>query len=262
MTELRLGDPVLKSPADIARMRQAGRLVAETLHLVAASARPGGVLRDLDALAYRHITERGGRPSFLGYCPPFARRGYPATVCLSVNDVILHDIPDDTVLAEGDLLSIDCGACLDGFHADAATTVAVGSADPDGLRLVEATRGALDVAVGAARVGQRLTDISWLIADTAARRHCAVVADFGGHGIGRALHEDPHILNDAPAGLGPVLREGMAFAIEPIFAEHGSGYRVRPDGWTVVTLGHSRAAHFEHTVAITEAGPEVLTVLA
>jgi methionyl aminopeptidase len=258
---LRLGTPIVKSPADIARMRQAGRVVAATLQLAAAWVRPGTVLRDLDALAFRHITDRGARPSFLGYCPPFAQRGYPASVCLSVNDVILHGIPDDTVLVEGDLLSIDCGACLNGFHADAATTLAVGAADAGGLRLVEATRAALDAAIGAALVGTRLTDLSRLIAATAARHECAVVPDFGGHGIGRDLHEDPHIPNDAPAGLGPVLQEGMAFAIEPIFAERGGGYRIRPDGWTVETRDHSRAAHFEHTVAITEAGPEVLTAL-
>jgi methionyl aminopeptidase len=255
----RLGTPIVKSREDIDSMRLAGRAVAGTLQLVAERARPGVALRELDEVAYCYLTSRGAEPSFLGYQPPFASSGYPATLCLSANDVILHGIPDETTLEEGDLLSIDCGASMHGFHADAAVTIAVGQADRAGLKLIETTRAALDTAVAAVRVGARLTDISRRIAETAARGGSAVVPDFGGHGIGRALHEEPHIPNDAPPGQGPLLREGMTFAIEPIFAEQSGRYRFRSDGWTVVTADGGRAAHFEHTVALTTDGPEVLT---
>jgi methionyl aminopeptidase len=251
---------ILKSRDEIATIRRAGRVVARTLAAVRAAVRPGVTLRELDRLGERVIRGEGATPSFLGYLPHFASTPFPATLCLSVNDEIVHGIPDDDRLREGDILSIDCGAVVDGYHGDAAVTVAVGGIDPAARRLLEATERGLYAGIGQARVGNRLSDISHAVGQVAHQAGFGVVMDFGGHGIGRVLHEDPQVLNDGPPGRGLRLREGLVLAIEPMFNEGSGDYQLRPDGWTLATLDGSRSAHFEHTVALTSDGPEILTV--
>jgi methionyl aminopeptidase len=250
---------ILKSRDEVATIRRAGRVVAATLARVAAAARPGVSLLELDALGAREIRAAGATASFQGYHPRFAPSPFPATLCLSVNDVIVHGIPDATRLRDGDLLSIDCGAVVDGYHADAAVTVAVGAVDGDAERLLATTGRALLAGIGQARVGGRLSDISHAVGRLAHAAGFGVVPDFGGHGVGRLLHEDPELPNDGRPGRGLRLREGLVLAIEPMLAEGGGAYRIRPDGWAVATADGSRAAHFEHTVALSADGPEVLT---
>jgi methionyl aminopeptidase len=251
---------ILKSRDEIATMRAAGRVVARTLERVAAAVRPGTSLRELDQLAARTIREAGATASFLGYAPAFAPTPFPATLCLSVNDVIVHGIPDGYRLREGDLLSVDCGAVVDGYHADAAVTVGVGRIDAAAARLLAATERALAAGVAQARVGGRLSDISHAVGQVARQAGYGVVPDVGGHGVGRLLHEDPQLPNDGRPGRGLRLREGLVLAIEPMLTEGDGAYQVRPDGWAVATADGSRAAHFEHTVALHPAGPEVLTL--
>lgn len=250
-----------KSTAEIAVMREAGRVVARALAAVAAAAQPGARLRDLDAVAEGVIRAAGAQPSFLHYHPGFTPTPFPASVCLSVNDVIVHGIPDGRKLRSGDLLSVDCGALLGGFHGDAAITVGVGDVDAASARLVTATQEALDAAIERARAGGRLTDISFAVAEVAGRYGYGTIADFGGHGIGRAMHEAPSLPNasDVP-GRGLRLQEGLVLAIEPMLNDGPGEYVVHPDGWTVATADGSRAAHIEHTVAITADGPQVLTL--
>jgi methionyl aminopeptidase len=251
---------ILKSRDEIATIRRAGRVVARTLAGVRAAVRPGVSLRELDRLGDRIIRGEGATPSFLGYQPHFASSPFPATLCLSVNDEIVHGIPDDDRLREGDLVSIDCGAIVDGYHGDAAVTVGVGAIDESARRLLEATERGLWAGIEQARVGNRLSDISHAVGQVAHEAGFGVVLDFGGHGIGRVLHEDPQVLNDGPPGRGLRLREGLVLAIEPMFNEGSGDYQLRPDGWTLATRDGSRSAHFEHTVALTPDGPEVLTV--
>jgi methionyl aminopeptidase len=251
---------ILKSRDEVATIRAAGRVVARTLERVLAAVRPGVSLRELDQLGARTIREAGASASFLGYAPRFAPTPFPATLCLSVNDVIVHGIPDGTRLREGDLLSIDCGAVVDGYHADAAVTVGVGRVDADAARLLATTERALRAGIAEARVGGRLSDISHAVGRVAHQAGYGVVPDFGGHGVGRLLHEDPQLPNDGRPGRGLRLREGLVLAIEPMLTEGGGAYRVRPDGWAVATADGSRAAHFEHTIALSPAGPEVLTL--
>ena len=251
---------ILKSRDEIETIRRAGRVVARVLAAVRAAVRPGVALRDLDRLAEQTMRDAGAVPSFLGYQPHFASTPFPATLCLSVNDAIVHGIPDGYRLREGDLLSVDCGAVVDGYHGDAAITVGVGAVDPAAERLLEATERALWAGIEQARVGNRLSDISHAVGKVAHAAGFGVVPDFGGHGIGRVLHEDPPVLNDGPPGRGLRLREGLVLAIEPMFNEGAGDYRLRPDGWTLATADGSRSAHFEHTIAITSDGPQVLTV--
>ncbi|HYY80677.1 MAG TPA: type I methionyl aminopeptidase [Actinomycetes bacterium] len=250
---------ILKSRDEIATMRQAGRVVAATLARVVAAARPGVSLRELDRLGARTIAEAGATASFLGYAPRWARYPFPATLCLSVDEVIVHGIPDGRRLRDGELLSIDCGAVVGGYHADAAVTVGVGRLDEAAERLLAATERALRAGIARARVGGRLSDISHAVGEVARAGGYGVVPDFGGHGVGRLLHEDPQLPNDGRPGRGLRLREGLVLAIEPMLTEGGGDYRLRPDGWAVATADGSRAAHFEHTVALTPDGPEVLT---
>ncbi|MEV4626487.1 type I methionyl aminopeptidase [Micromonospora sp. NPDC049523] len=251
---------VLKSEAEIATMREAGRIVANTLAAVAAAARVGVRLIELDELAAGLIASGGAKPSFLNYHPAWAPIPYPGVLCLSVNDVVVHGIPGGRVLAEGDLLSIDCGAYVDGYHGDAAITVPVGQVDDAARRLADATDRALAAGIAAATVGARIGDISHAVETVARETGYGLPDGLGGHGVGKAMHEAPSVPNTGPAGSGMPLREGLVIAIEPMLLE-GGGTRCRTlaDGWTIATVDGSRAAHFEHTIAVTADGPVILT---
>jgi methionyl aminopeptidase len=252
---------VLKSAAEIALMREAGRVVARTLDVVAAAAQPGVRLIDLDRIAADTIADAGAKPSFLGYHPSWAPTPYPTVLCLSVNEAVVHGIPDDRLLAKGDLLSIDCGAHIDGYHGDAAITIAVGDVDDAAHRLIGTTSRALAAGIAAAQPGARIGDISHAIETIAGEAGYGLPDGLGGHGVGTAMHEDPHVPNTGRAGRGLPVREGLVIAIEPMLLEGGRNRcHARPDGWTVTTTDGSRAAHAEHTIAITGAGPVVLTV--
>jgi methionyl aminopeptidase len=251
---------VLRSAAEIATLREAGRVVANTLTAVAGAAKAGVRLIDLDEMAAGLIAHAGAKPSFLGYHPSWAPIPYPGVLCLSVNEAIVHGIPDRRVLIDGDLLSIDCGAYVDGYHGDAAVTIAIGAADDDGQRLIATTVRALEAGIGAARPGGRLGDISSAVETVARDGGYGLPPNLGGHGVGTAMHEDPHVPNTGRAGRGPVLREGLVIAIEPMLIESGRDDRhTTADGWTIVTSDGSRAAHAEHTIAITADGPVILT---
>ncbi|MFL5881509.1 MAG: type I methionyl aminopeptidase, partial [Actinomycetota bacterium] len=233
---------ILKSRDEIATMRRAGRVVARALERVAAAVRPGVTLRELDELGARTITREGATASFLGYHPRFAPTPFPASLCLSVNEVIVHGIPDRRRLRDGDVLSIDCGAVVGGYHADAAVTVPVGEVDPATRRLLEVTERALWAGIELARVGNRLSDISHAVGQVAHAAGYGILADHGGHGVGQLLHEDPSVDNDGRPGRGPRLRDGLVLAIEPMFVDGDPAYRHRPDGWAVATRDGSRAA--------------------
>lgn len=249
----------LKNQAELDRMREAGRVVGITLRRVADAVEPGMRLAELEAIGAACIKEHGARPSFLGYHPRFTPTPYPATLCLSVNDVVVHGIPDRTRLKEGDILSIDCGAEVGGFHGDAAVTVPVGIVDDAARRLMKSTEGALDAAIAAAVPCARLGDVSHAV-ETAARPY-GLLENYGGHGVGTAMHEDPHVANTGRPGRGMRLRPGLVIAIEPMLIEGGGDAgRTLADGWAIATADGSRGAHFEHTVAITDDGPRVLTV--
>jgi methionyl aminopeptidase len=245
----------IKTPGQIASMRQAGLVVAHTLDVLEDAVEPGITTADLDAIAEREIRGAGAVPSFLGY------HGYPATICTSVNDQIVHGIPSTGVrLAAGDLISIDCGAIVDGWHGDAARTVTVGPVPGEVAGLLQACERALWSGLAQARAGNRLSDISHAV-ETSARAgwRYGIVREYVGHGIGSEMHMDPPVPNYGRPGHGPVLREGMAVAIEPMLVLGRPQTRLLDDDWTVVTADGSLAAHFEHTVAITGSGPWVLT---
>jgi methionyl aminopeptidase len=251
---------VLRSAAEIATMREAGRVVARTLAAVVATARAGVRLIDLDAMAAELIADAGAKPSFLGYHPRWAPTPYPGVLCLSVNQAIVHGIPDRYVLADGDLLSIDCGAHLDGYHGDAALTIGIGTVDAEAARLTDTTEQALSAAIAAARPGAKMGDISHAVESVARAGRYGLPHGLGGHGIGTEMHEEPHVPNTGRAGRGLTLREGLVIAIEPMLIEGGrDGGHALEDGWTIVTTDGSRAAHFEHTIAIESEGPTVLT---
>jgi methionyl aminopeptidase len=245
----------IKSPAQLELMRAAGLVVARALRAVVSAVEPGVSTADLDAIAEREIRAAGAVPSFKGY------HGFPATICTSVNDEIVHGIPSpDRRLAAGDLISIDCGAILAGWHGDAAVTVGVGAVDAESARLIEACETALWDGLALARPGSRLTDISHAVeASARSSGPYGIVEEYTGHGIGTEMHMDPPVPNYGRPGRGPVLAEGMALAIEPMLIVGQRHARVLDDGWTVVSADGTRAAHFEHTVAITAAGPWVLT---
>jgi methionyl aminopeptidase len=248
---------VYKSPPEVEKMRRAGRIVAGTIDAVLGAVTPGRTTADLDAVAEAFIRDRGATPSFLGYGrPPF-----PATICTSLNDEIVHGIPSPKrVLREGDLLSLDFGAIWEGFHADSAVTVFVG--DPpssEAEKLVRVTEEALSAAIAQIRPGGRLSDVSYAVEQTALGAGFEVVREYVGHGIGRSLHEDPQIPNYGPPGRGPELRPALVVAVEPMVNMGGWETTLLADQWTVVTADGSLSAHFEHTIAVTEDGAEVLT---
>jgi methionyl aminopeptidase len=246
---------IRKSAEEVARMRRAGRLVGHTLTVVTEQVRPGVSLLELDALAERTIRAAGAVPSFKGY------HGFPASLCLSPNDRIVHGIPNDYRLREGDILSVDCGAIVEGYHGDAAVTVPVGQVDEAAIRLIETTDRALWAGIDQCRPGSRLSDIGNAVEQVAAVDGYGVVREYVGHGIGTRMHEEPQVPNYGRPGRGLRLDAGLVLAIEPMLNEGGAETEVLDDQWTVVTRDGSRSAHFEHTVAITEHGPEVLTLL-
>jgi len=246
---------VLKTPEELAIMDRANAVVHETLRLVADAAKPGVSTKELDGLAEEHILGAGGKPAFKGY------RGYPATLCTSVNDVIVHGIPSPSHrLREGDILGVDCGVVLDGFVGDAAVTVPVGEVADEAARLMQVTRRCLDLAVEVARPGRRLTDIGAVIQGHAEGSGYSVVRELVGHGIGRVMHEDPQVYNFGPGGRGPELRPGLVLAIEPMINAGKAGVSFDDDGWTARTEDGKLSAHFEYSVAVTENGPWVLGV--
>jgi methionyl aminopeptidase len=251
----------IKSDAALEAMREAGRVVANALAAVRDAAAVGVTLQALDEAARAVLAAAGARSPFLGYRPSFAPTPFPAVICASVNDAVAHGIPDGYRLRDGDLVSIDCGAELDGWTGDAAVSFTVGTPKPDDVRLIAATRQALDDGIAAATVGNRIGDISHAVSRAARRAACGMPADFGGHGIGRRMHEDPHLPNRGRPGRGYPLRHGLALAIEPMLMAGGRDtYRTAPDGWTLRTTDGSRAAHFEHTIAVTAGGPRILTL--
>ena len=251
----------LKTPAEIQAMRAAGQVVARILATVRAEAKAGTRLTELDEAARTVLSEAAATSPFLGYQPSFAPVPFPAVICTSVNDAALHGIPSRYQLADGDLLSIDCGAVLDGWAADAAISFTIGSARPADARLIRTTELALRAGIAVAVAGGRVGDISAVIGAAGRAAGYGICTDFGGHGVGRAMHEDPHIANDGPAGRGRRLVPGLVIAIEPWFLAGGQDrYRIDDDGWTIRSADGSRAAHAEHTVAVTAEGPEVLTL--
>jgi methionyl aminopeptidase len=250
----------LKTPAELAVMRSAGQVVAAALEAVRAHAAPGVTLLELDAVAAEVIKKAGATSSFLNYLPRFAPTPFPGVICASVNDVIVHGIPDGYRLREGDLVSIDCGACVGGFHGDAAITFALGPPGDGDADLIKYTREALAAAIDRARVGARLGDVSHAVGQIGRAAGYGIPQGFGGHGVGRAMHEDPSVPNEGMPGRGLALRPGLVIAIEPMFMSGGrDDFYAAPDGWALKTSDGSRAAHFEHTIAITEDGPVVLT---
>lgn len=245
---------VLKSPPEIALMRRAGRILAEVLDSLPGLVKPGLSTLAIDRAVERHIRRRGATPAFKGY------RGYPATACVSINAEIVHGIPRaDRRLADGDIVSVDIGCVVDGYYADCAVTLAVGEIDAPSRELLDVTRESLDLAVAACRVGGRLSDVSHAVQSHVEGHGLAIVRAFVGHGIGRALHEAPEVPNFGEPGYGPRLRPGMVLAIEPMVTMGQPEVDIGDDGWTAVTRDGSLSAHFEHTVAITEHGPLVLT---
>ncbi|NGN67551.1 type I methionyl aminopeptidase [Streptomyces sp. A7024] len=251
----------LKSAAGIESMRAAGQVVGQALAAVQDAAGVGVSLLELDAVAREVLDKAGAGSPFLGYTPSFADTPFPAVICASVNDAIVHGIPTGYRLRDGDLVSIDCGATLDGWTGDAAISFTVGTARPEDTELIEATRRALDAGIAAATAGNRLGDVGHAIQQVADAARAGMPADFGGHGIGRRMHEDPPVPNRGRPGRGFPLRPGLVIAIEPMLHAGGSNaYVPDPDGWTLRTADGSRAAHIEHTVAVTEDGPRILTL--
>jgi len=249
---------IRKSPEEIDRMRRAGRIVAETIERTVAAVRPGIQTAELDAVSEKTILEAGATPSFKGY------RGFPASLCVSINEQVVHGIPGKRVLKPGDLLSLDFGAIWEGYHADAAVSLFVGGEAPssEAEKLVRVTEEALESGIAQIRVGGRLTDISHAVQQVVEGAGFNLVREYTGHGVGRALHEDPQIFNYGAPGRGPELRPGLVIAVEPMAMLGDWPTRVLADNWTVVTDDGSLAAHFEHTIAVTEDGPEVLTAPA
>jgi methionyl aminopeptidase len=250
----------LKTPGEIDAVAAAGAIVGSVLTAVGEHAAPGVTLRELDALAADLIAAAGARPSFLDYHPRFAPTPYPGVICASVNDAVVHAIPGDHRLAHGDLLSVDLAVHLDGWCADAAFSTVVGNGDPADQAMIDACERALAAGVAAAVPGARMGDVAHAIGVVGRAGGYGLLADHGGHGVGRAMHEDPHVPNEGKAGRGMKLRPGMVLAIEPMLIAGGrDGYYHDRDGWTIRSIDGSRAAHTEHTIAVTESGPRVLT---
>jgi methionyl aminopeptidase len=253
----------LKTPTEIDAIGAAGKVVATVLAAVRDHAAPGVSPRELDALADGLMTDAGAVSSFRGYHPRWAPGPYPAVLCVSVNDAVVHGIPGDAPLEPGDLLSVDYAVHLDGWCADAAFSVVVGEpADPRDLALIDATERALAAGIAAVRPGAKLGDVAAAIGTVGRASGFGMLADHGGHGVGRSMHEEPHVPNEGRRGRGLTLRPGLVIAIEPMLIAGGiDDYRHDPDGWTLRTLDGSRAAHAEHTVAVTDDGVRVLTAI-
>jgi methionyl aminopeptidase len=251
----------LRTPGELDAMRAAGAVVADMLAAVRAAAAPGVRLTQLDQVARDVLSDAGATSPFLGYQPLATTPPFPGVVCLSVNDVALHGIPTPEPLDDGDLLSVDAGATLDGWVGDAAITFPVGAPRQADLRLVATAEAALQAGIAAAVVGNRVGDISAAISAVGRAGGCGINTDQGGHGVGRSMHEAPHVPNEGRPGRGVPLRPGLVIAIEPWFLAGGDdGYTVDADGWTLRSADGSRAAHVEHTVAVTENGPRILTL--
>jgi len=246
---------IRKSAAEIEIMREAGRISARALRLVGEAVEPGISTAELDAIAEKAIRDEGATPAFKGY------HGYPATLCTSLNSQVVHGIPaPGVVLAEGDILSVDVGAVFRGYFGDNARTFPVGAIDAEAQHLLDATRASLEAGIAECEIGKRLYDIGNAVQQVAEAAGFSVVREYVGHGIGRAMHEDPNVPNYGKAGTGPRLEEGMVFAIEPMVNAGTHTVDALPDGWTVVTRDGSLSAHFEHTVAVTSEGPQILTI--
>jgi methionyl aminopeptidase len=246
---------IRKSRNEIEKMRQAGLIVAETLSELRKMIEPGITTRELDAYAEKRIRSSGAYPTFKGY------RGFPASICASVNDEVVHGIPSNRKLREGDIIKIDCGATLNGYVGDAAITVGVGRISPEIEKLMEITRESLFEAVKKMVPGNRLYDVSYAVQEYVEMRGYTVVREFCGHGIGQKMHEDPQVPNYGRPGTGPKLKEGWVLAVEPMVNAGTHDVHVLPDGWTVKTKDGKASSHFEHTIAVTEDGPQVLTAL-
>jgi methionyl aminopeptidase len=242
----------LRSQAELMKLEEASRVVLETLDVVEKAVAPGVTTLELDRIAEEEIRRQGARPAFLGY------RGFPRTLCASINDEVVHGIPGNRSLKEGDIVGVDCGAIVDGYYGDAARTLPVGRIDGERARLLRVTREALDAGISAAGPGGRVSDIGAAIEAIAFSHGYGVVRDFVGHGVGTALHEEPQVPNYGPAGRGNLLKAGMVIAIEPMFNLGGARVKVDADGWTVRTSDGSASAHFEFTVALLPEGAVVL----
>jgi methionyl aminopeptidase len=246
---------VRRNADEIAKMRRAGRVVAEMHEATRAAVRPGVTTAQLDQVARQVLERRGARSNFLGY------HGFPAVICTSPNDMIVHGIPSDQVVPhEGDIISIDCGAIIEGYHGDAAYTMAVGDVDDESRRLIEVTEASLWAGIEQLTAGNRLHEVGRAVQHVAEAAGFTVVREYVGHAIGTAMHEEPQVPNYWPGTPGPLLKTGMVFAVEPMVNAGGPGTRLLDDGWSVVTADGRRSAHVEHTIAITDDGPEVLTL--
>jgi methionyl aminopeptidase len=245
---------IIKSTQDVKKMRQAGRVVAKVLELMRERVKPGVTTGELDSLAYELIIREHAIPSFKGY------RGFPASICTSVNEEIVHGIPGERILEEGDIISVDVGTIYRGFQGDAAITLSVGQTSPEANRLLEVAEGALQAGIAEARAGNHLGDISWAIQSYVEDRDFAVVREYTGHGIGRRMHEDPQIFNFGQPGQGIELQSGMTLALEPMVTVGDWRTRALEDGWTVVTLDGELSAHFEHTICVMDGEAEILTL--
>jgi len=242
----------IRSQEELLKLEEASRIVLETLDLVQKAVVPGVTTDELDAIAEAEIRRQGARPAFVGY------RGYPKTLCTSINDEVVHGIPGRRALQDGDIIGIDCGAVVEGYYGDAARTLPVGRIDAETVKLLEATRRALAEGIAAARPGARVSDIGAAVEAVALANGYGVVRDFVGHGVGTALHEEPQIPNYGPGGRGSMLKRGMVLAIEPMFNLGRAEVSVDADGWTVRTRDRSRSAHFENTIAIEPHGAVIL----
>ena len=247
---------IRKSAEEIETMARAGTVVAETLALLEEQIQPGVTTAELDAIAEEHIRSRGGEPTFKGY------KGYPAATCLSPNAMVVHGIPGDVKLQDGDILSVDVGVTLDGFVADSAWTFPVGTISPEAQRLLDTCKAALEAGIAEARVGNSIGDISQAVQTVTEAAGFSVIRSLVGHGVGRSMHEDPQIPNYGPPGRGPLLQEGMTLAIEPMITSGTPDVVLHEDEWSISSADQSLAAHFEHTVAITADRPRILTKAA
>jgi len=246
---------VRRNEVELSRMRRAGRVVAEMHEATRAAIRPGVTTMEIDAVARQILERRGATSNFLGY------HGFPAVICTSPNDMIVHGIPGEYRLEEGDILSVDCGAIVEGYHGDAAYTAPVGKVSKEATRLMEVTERSLWAGIGQLRPGNRLHEVGRAVQDIAEAAGFSVVREYVGHAIGTAMHEQPQVPNYWPGSPGPVLKTGMVFAVEPMVNAGGPETEMLADGWSVVTADGRLSAHFEHTIAVTDDGPEVFTVL-